>query len=178
MKSTGGNQSKPVALLLRSLLMDSRSHYAAPHDQWEKAVLLAKEFDISLDWDKLQDTETSTFEELTLIAQIEPHKLLLLGAGLLLMQDASAAARFHESAPLLAFVLDEPQEAQGEFEGLDEPQDEEAITETTAQDSSDAADYSDDEGETVSDEDDALTAAHEAETTMLEDEREGVALAT
>lgn len=169
----GGNQSKPVALLLRSLLMDSRSHYAAPQDYWEKGALLAKELGIDLDWNKLQDTETSTFEELQLIVQVEPRKLLLLGVGLLLMQDARAAARFHESAPLLAFILDEPQEAQGEFEGMEEsPDDREGFVSTDDL----PTDCADKESESFADEDDALAAAHEAETNMLEDEREAAAL--
>lgn len=166
-----GDQSKSLSLLLRAQLMEGRPYYTAPHDQWERAVALAKDLGIALDWDKLQDTETSTIEELMVLSQVETNKLLLFGVGLLLAQDARSAARFHEPAPLLAFVLNEPQDAQGVIEGLDEHE-ENDVAAMTEEATSDIIDNPEDEDETFQNEDDILTDAHEAETDLLESERE------
>jgi hypothetical protein len=93
---------------------------------------------------------------------------LLLGVALLLSHDAGSSARFHEPAPLLAFVIDEQGEAQIGLEGItEEPDNNEQSNE----------DYSNEEY-FPSDEDDALTAAHEAETSMLEEERERAVLSS
>ena len=171
-----GNWAKVAAILARHQLMDGRFSYLAEQARWELTQKLAAELEIRLDWAKLQDANTETFEELIVLAPVEPQKLLLLAAGLLLSQDALAAARYNEHSPLLAFVLDEPLEAQPAFEGmdgneLDEDLDDVEISgiETSGFQTND---FPESHEANLVDEDEVLAAEHEAESEMLEAERE------
>jgi hypothetical protein len=172
------NWVKTVALCARSLLVDARPYHVTPDLWWGIAQEIAGEIGIELDWEKLQDMNTSAFEELTLFAEVEPKKLLLLGAGLLLSQDAGSAARFHEPAALLAFVIGERGESQTAFNGMsDDGETEESFTateETPHEQLPSDDDYCDEDGIPY-DEDEVLAATHEAENRMLEEERERAA---
>ena len=68
-------------------------------------------------------------------------------------------------------MLGEPQESQGVIEGLDE-REEGDVAAMTEEATYDIIDNQENEDETYHDEDDVLTAAHEAETDLLEAERE------
>jgi len=96
---------KIAALLTLPVLIGRHRSYSDPA-AWEGLVRqVGQELSIFLDWETLLDFETDEAATLALLQEVEPDRLLLFAACLLLAQEASETVRYGGDTPCLHHVL-------------------------------------------------------------------------